>query len=125
MRGNRSRDTRPELALRSELHRRGLRFRTHARPLADVRYTADVLFRRQRVAVAIDGCIWHGCPQHGMKFGTNASYWREKIARNVDRDRRNDRLLSEAGWYVVRVWEHEPPEIAAARIHMLLRTRTP
>jgi DNA mismatch endonuclease, patch repair protein len=124
MRGNRSRDTQPEVRLRSALHRRGLRYRKHVRPLQSLRFEADIVFRRDRVAVAVDGCIWHACPDHGMTFKTNAGYWREKIARNVQRDRRNERLLSEAGWRLVRVWEHEPPEAAARRIEALLRTRS-
>jgi DNA mismatch endonuclease (patch repair protein) len=89
----------------------------------DIRFEADVVFPRQRIAIAIDGCIWHGCPAHGMQPGRNRDYWREKIARNVVRDRRNDHALAEAGWLLVRIWEHEPPGDAAARIAVLVRER--
>jgi DNA mismatch endonuclease (patch repair protein) len=120
MQGNRKRDTRPELALRSELHRRGLRYRIDAKPLDGLRCRADIVFRRQKVAVFVDGCFWHGCPEHGTSPRTNPSYWSAKIARNVERDRRNDAELGAAGWAVVRVWEHEAPANAADRISRLL-----
>jgi DNA mismatch endonuclease (patch repair protein) len=97
MRANKGRDTLPERRLRSHLHRLGLRFRKHARPLPALRCTADVLFPRQRVAVFVDGCFWHGCPEHGRVPRSNRAYWEPKLARNVERDRRNDRALSEAG----------------------------
>jgi DNA mismatch endonuclease (patch repair protein) len=120
MQGNRKRDTRPELALRSELHRRGFRYRIDAKPLDGLRCRADIVFRRQMVAVFVDGCFWHGCPRHGTSPRTNPSYWSAKIARNVERDRRNDAELSAAGWAVVRIWEHEAPTRAADRISRLL-----
>jgi len=116
MRGNHKRDTRPELALRSELHRRGLRYRIDANPLESLRCRADIVFRRQKVAVFVDGCFWHGCPQHGTRPKTNSSYWSAKIARNMERDRLNGAELNGAGWTVVRVWEHELPVDAAERI---------
>ncbi len=120
MQGNRKRDTRPELALRSELHRRGLRYRIDAKPLESLRCRADIVFRRHKVAVFVDGCFWHDCPEHGTSPRTNASYWRAKIARNVERDRHNDAELSAAGWAVIRVWEHEMPVDAADRIARIL-----
>jgi len=116
MQGNRKRDTRPELALRSELHRRGLRYRVDATPMKGLRCRADIVFRRQKVAVFVDGCFWHGCPEHGTSPRTNASYWSAKIARNVERDRINDAKLNDAGWVVIRVWEHELPTDAATRV---------
>ena len=120
MQGNRKRDTRPELALRSELHRRGLRYRIDQKPLKGLRCKADIVFRRQKVAVFVDGCFWHGCPDHGTSPKTNAAYWSAKIGRNTERDRLNDAELSDAGWVVVRVWEHEIPAEAASRIAQLL-----
>jgi DNA mismatch endonuclease (patch repair protein) len=120
MQGNRKRDTRPELALRSELHRRGLRYRIDARPVEGLRCRADIVFRRQKVAIFVDGCFWHGCPEHGTSPQTNASYWSAKIARNVERDRLNEAKLSDAGWVVIRVWEHELPTDAASRIARVL-----
>ncbi|HZO06217.1 MAG TPA: very short patch repair endonuclease [Solirubrobacterales bacterium] len=120
MKGNRKRDTRPELALRSALHRLGLRYRVDTRPLRELRCKADVVFRRQRVAVFVDGCFWHSCPEHGTSPKTNSSYWSAKIARNVERDRRNDAELNAAGWTVIRVWEHEDPAARAREIAAML-----
>ncbi|HEV7771007.1 MAG TPA: very short patch repair endonuclease [Solirubrobacterales bacterium] len=120
MQGNRKRDTRPELALRSELHRRGLRYRVDQKPLKGLRCKADIVFRRQKVAVFMDGCFWHGCPDHGTSPKTNVSYWSAKLARNMERDRFNNAALGEAGWAVVRVWEHETSADAAERIARIL-----
>jgi DNA mismatch endonuclease (patch repair protein) len=113
MRANRRRDTRPELALRRELHRRGLRFRVDFAPLAGVRCRADIVFTRSRVAVFVDGCFWHSCPEHGILPKANGEWWREKLEGNVSRDRRNDRALLDAGWHVIRVWEHDSVQAAA------------
>jgi DNA mismatch endonuclease (patch repair protein) len=107
MRANRSRDTAPELALRRALHRAGLRFFVHRRPVAGVRCVADVVFPRFQLCVFVDGCFWHGCPQHRRPPKANSDYWRAKIARNAQRDRRNDVALAEEGWTVLRFWEHE------------------
>src|SRR4051812_10584935 len=124
MQGNRSRDTRPEVAVRSALHRRGLRFRKHTRPLPGLKCEADAVFPRERVAVFIDGCFWHGCPEHGKRPGEPGSYWHAKRERNAARDRRNDRALEAAGWLVVRVWEHEVPDLVAGRVRdLVLRCR--
>ncbi|TQN28598.1 T/G mismatch-specific endonuclease [Haloactinospora alba] len=122
MRGNRGYDTGPEMALRRALHSMGLRYRVNTRPLSEVRRTADVVFTRARVAVFLDGCFWHGCPEHYRPVqGRNSEYWRSKIARNQERDRETDRLLEQAGWTVVRVWEHEDPVENAKRIETLVR----
>jgi DNA mismatch endonuclease (patch repair protein) len=118
---NQSRNTSPERLLRSALHRRGLRFRVHQRPEASVRTTADVLFRRARVAVFVDGCFWHCCPEHGNMPKSNRSWWEAKLQANVERDRRTDAALRERGWCVVRVWEHELPDDAAALVADLVR----
>jgi DNA mismatch endonuclease (patch repair protein) len=107
MQGNRS-DSRPEQELRSELHRRGLRFRKHLNVLPGARCKPDVVFTRARVAVFLDGCFWHSCPLHGTASKSNPDWWAEKLRRNVERDRRNDALLTQAGWTVLRFWEHEP-----------------
>lgn len=112
MRGNRGRDTSPEVALRSVLHRLGYRYRVDAAPLAGLRRKADLVFTRRRVAVFVDGCYWHGCPDHFTVPATNSGYWRAKIARNRERDVDTDQRLREAGWTPVRVWEHEPLERA-------------
>lgn len=117
MRGNKSRDTGPEVALRSALHCLGYRFRKDYRINEAPRgIRADVAFTRHRVAVFVDGCFWHSCPTHGHVPKANHDYWRPKLARNVERDRRNNALLTAAGWAVVRVWEHEPVDVAVSRV---------
>lgn len=116
MSGNRSRDTRPELALRSAVHARGLRYRVATRPIPTVRRTADLVFPGARVAVFLDGCFWHGCPDHYRPSTKNAEFWADKIARTRERDEQTDELLRSAGWMVVRIWEHESPDVAANRV---------
>ncbi len=116
MRANRRRDTGPELALRKELHRRGLRFRVDHAPVKGVRCRADLVFTRARVAVFVDGCFWHACPEHGNLPAANREWWRAKLELNVARDQRNDAELQKAGWRVIRVWEHEPLAAAAERV---------
>ena len=120
--GNRSRDTAPELALRSALHALGLRFRVDARPVPAIPRRADVVLRGDRVAVFLDGCFWHGCPDHFRPPSTNAVYWTAKIAANRARDASTGALLEAAGWVVVRVWEHEPTDVAARRVAATLVT---
>jgi DNA mismatch endonuclease (patch repair protein) len=124
MAANRRRDTGPELRLRSSLHRDGLRFRVdYPIPVHGRRpIRPDVVFTRTQVAVFLDGCFWHGCPEHGSAPAANASYWAPKIARTRERDREADRLLSEAGWTVVRVWEHVPLGEATRLVHEALRS---
>lgn len=116
MLGCKSRDTKPELAIRRLVHAEGLRYRVAYRPEKSVRRSADLVFTRRRVAVFVDGCFWHACPQHYVPPKTNSAYWTNKIEGNARRDRDTDRLLSDAGWRVVRVWEHEDPRSAAAAI---------
>lgn len=123
MQSNRSRDTKPELALRSAVHALGLRYRVAARPLKRVRRTADLVFPKARVAVFLDGCFWHGCPQHHTVATANASFWAEKVEGNRTRDRDTDRRLAEAGWVSVRIWEHEDPVEAARRVEEVVRAR--
>ncbi|MEW2137624.1 very short patch repair endonuclease [Streptomyces sp. NPDC005409] len=124
MRSNTSRDTKPELRLRSLLHRDGLRYRVSAKPLPHLRRTADVVFSKARVAVFVDGCYWHGCPEHGSIPVTNREFWSQKIENNIRRDRETDRLLMEAGWKVVRVWEHTPPAEALEIVRQTLAQPT-
>jgi len=119
MRANRRTNTGPERALRSELHRRGLRFRVD-HPV-EVRQPGrrprpDIAFTRKRVAIFVDGCFWHACPEHGSLPVANRSFWREKLRANSARDSVTDIALREAGWRVVRVWEHESVDSAADRI---------
>src|ERR1043165_3463715 len=96
MQANRG-ETRPEVALRSELHRRGFRFRKHAAPLKNLRCRADIVFPAAKVAVFVDGCFWHVCPKHGTFPKSNADWWKLKLERNQARDRRNDAALAGAG----------------------------
>ncbi|MEU2610636.1 very short patch repair endonuclease [Micromonospora sp. NPDC007271] len=121
MRANKARDTGPERRIRSLLHKAGLRYRVNARPLAALRRTADVVFPTARVAVFVDGCYWHGCSEHYRPARANEQFWREKIDRNRARDRETDQLLADAGWTVIRVWEHESPVEAADRIKEVVR----
>ena len=121
MRGNRKTGTRPEVLLRSELHRRGLRFRKNVRLLTgSTSVRPDISFSRLCVAVFVDGCFWHRCPQHGTSPNSNPDYWRHKLEGNVDRDAAVNAALAEAGWRVVRVWEHTPLQQAAREIEEAL-----
>jgi DNA mismatch endonuclease, patch repair protein len=120
MANQRTQETSAELRLRSALHRRGYRFRVHQQPVSGLRRTADLVFARQRLAVFVDGCFWHGCPDHGSWPKTNAAWWREKIDGNRRRDADTNERFAAAGWHVLRIWEHEPPEAAAGRVAHLL-----
>jgi len=112
------------MALRRALFARGLRYRIDfPLPVPGARRRADVVFTRARVAIFVDGCFWHACPDHGTTPKANAWYWAPKLARNVERDRDTDRRLAEIGWAVVRVWEHDDPEEAAGRIEVVVRDR--
>jgi DNA mismatch endonuclease (patch repair protein) len=125
MRANRRRDTAPELEVRSLLHRMGFRFRVD-RPIRipDGRpIRPDIVFPRQRVAVFIDGCFWHACPEHGTVPRTNADYWIPKIRENQERDRRQASSLEAAGWTAVRIWAHVSPGQAADAIARIVRSR--
>jgi DNA mismatch endonuclease (patch repair protein) len=123
MLGCRSRDTSPELALRSAVHRLGLRYRVLARPLPELRRTADMVFTRARVAVFLDGCFWHGCVDHFSPPLTNREYWSAKIDGNRRRDWDTDERLAAAGWLAVRVWEHQDPQKAATELAHVIRRR--
>lgn len=120
---NRGRDTGPERALRSELHRRGLRYRVQRRLDTDPSVTADIVFGPARVAVFVDGCFWHVCPEHGTMPKSNRTWWADKLAANVERDRRTDLALTGRGWTVIRVWEHEHSGLAADRVEAAVRSR--
>ncbi len=111
-----TRDTAPELALRRELHRRGFRFRKEWAVPGMPRRRMDIAFTRKRVAVFVDGCFWHSCPMHATAPRANGAWWSAKLNQNVIRDRATDDHLTELGWLVVRVWEHEAPDVAADRI---------
>ena len=118
MRSNRRTNTKPEILLRSLLHRSGLRFRKdYAIRLPSGKVVhSDIAFPRRKVAVFVDGCFWHCCPDHGTIPKTNQAYWIPKLRQNVERDRKTDRELSADGWQVLRVWEHVHPSNAAKQI---------
>lgn len=123
MMGNRSRDTKPEVAVRRHLHALGLRYRVSYRPEPKLRRTADIVFTRWRIAIFIDGCYWHACPDHGTTAQTNATYWSEKLAGNVARDMDTTSRLQNAGWTVLRYWEHESPAMVARAISDVVADR--
>ncbi len=123
MERQRRRDTAPELALRRELHRRGLRYRVDRSPIKGMRARADLVFGPAKVAVFVDGCYWHSCPEHGSLPANNRAWWREKFAANRERDARIGRCLVEAGWVPVRVWEHDDVVESADRVEAAVRRR--
>jgi DNA mismatch endonuclease (patch repair protein) len=120
----RRRDTHAELSLRRILHARGLRYRVDATLPGLPRGRADLTFPRQRLVVFVDGCFWHGCPEHKTAPKNNASWWATKLARNIERDRETVEHLVSNGWAVIRIWEHEDPEVAANRVEALVRSRS-
>ena len=118
-----SRHTAPEMAIRRELHLRGLRYRVNMSLPQVGRTRPDIVFTRVRVAVFVDGCFWHRCPEHGSSPKTNAGWWSRKLDTNVERDRATDTALAEAGWTVIRIWEHEDTSTAADRVEATVRSR--
>lgn len=124
MASNRRRDTGPELAIRSLLHRAGLRYRVDFRVgTGRSAPRPDIAFPRQHIAVFIDGCFWHQCPEHATMPASNRDFWEAKLQRNVERDRENDAALADLGWTVLRFWEHDEPQDVAARIEDAVRGR--
>ena len=124
MKGNRRTDTQPEQMIRSLLHKVGVRFRKDRLIRAqDVRVKADIVFGSDRLVVFVDGCFWHGCPEHGRTPKVNTHYWGPKLDRNARRDRRVTAALEADGWHVLRFWEHVPAEHAAATIIKALDDR--
>jgi DNA mismatch endonuclease (patch repair protein) len=117
---NRPRDTTTEVALRSALHRAGLRFYKHRRPVPGLRCEPDILFPRVRLAVFVDGCFWHRCPDHGTLPKANGRWWLAKLEATQMRDRRNDEGLRAAGWTVFRAWEHQPVDEVVAQVQHLV-----
>ncbi|MFG3123423.1 very short patch repair endonuclease [Streptomyces sp. NPDC048201] len=118
-----SKDTKAELAVRRLLHAAGLRYRVEYPVPGMARRRIDVAFTRAKVAVLIDGCFWHGCPQHATQPKANAEWWREKLARNVTRDLETTQHLTARGWTVLRFWEHEAPEEVADQVRATVERR--
>jgi len=111
MKANKRANTKPEVAIRSDLHRKGFRFRKDFNIKIDGKnYRPDIVFTKQRIAIFIDGCFWHMCPLHGHIPKSNEHYWKPKLIRNVERDGQNDKKLRKAGWIVIRFWEHTPSD---------------
>jgi DNA mismatch endonuclease (patch repair protein) len=123
MKATRRRDTPAEIRLRQGLHRLGLRYRVDVRPLDSLKTRADVAFRGARVAVFVDGCFWHSCPEHSSVPQTNRDWWIVKLAGNRARDERATRALEDAGWLVLRFWAHEDMSRAAERVEAAVRLR--
>jgi DNA mismatch endonuclease (patch repair protein) len=110
-------NTKPELLLRSALHRSGYRFRKDLSIYTSShRVRPDVVFTARKVAVFVDGCFWHCCPEHGRQPSVNSQYWSPKLQRNVERDRLADTALGADGWTVVRIWEHESLDDAFEKV---------
>jgi DNA mismatch endonuclease, patch repair protein len=125
MRRQRRRDTPCELLVRRCLYALGLRYRIDAFPEPGLRRRADIVFPRQKVAVFIDGCFWHACPVHASWPKENGAWWREKLMRNSARDHDTTIKLREAGWVVLRFWEHEDPACSADRVAQVVQRTTP
>lgn len=121
MRRQRRTDTGPELAVRRLLHARGFRYRLHVPVPGLPRRSIDICFPKNKIAVFVDGCFWHGCPEHGSLPKSNAVWWADKIARNASRDRHTDEVLRNHGWTVIRIWAHEPAMVACDRVLMAIR----
>lgn len=119
----RQQGTGAEMELRRALHAMGLRYRVHVPLLSKPRRVADIVFPGPRVAVFVDGCFWHGCPEHATWPKKNADFWREKIEANRARDADTNSRLEQLGWEVVRIWSHEAAADAAGRIARIVRER--
>lgn len=117
------RDTKPEVALRRALHSRGLRFRVQMKVPGNRRRVIDIAFTRARLAVYVDGCFWHGCPEHHVLPRTNSEWWQWKVDLNKRRDASTNEELQAAGWQVLRFWEHTHPEVAAEVTSRAYRSR--
>ncbi|MDF6062697.1 very short patch repair endonuclease [Streptomyces sp. JH010] len=112
------RDTAPEVAVRKLLHGAGYRYRINERVPGMSRRTIDIAFTRAKVAVMIDGCFWHGCPEHATQPKSNAEWWRQKLDRNMTRDTETTEYLASQGWTVLRFWEHTPAEEVAEAVRV-------
>lgn len=119
----RQKSTAPELALRKELFRLGLRFRIDRVVLNKPRRVADIVFPKQKIAIFVDGCFWHGCPTHATWPKNNAEFWRKKIESNVARDIDTNARLEGLGWSVFRIWAHESATEAAQRIQQIINQK--
>lgn len=116
MKTQRTTGTAPELALRRALFCRGLRYRVNYTVNRSPQFRADVAFPRRRLAIFVDGCFWHCCPEHGEVPRSNRDFWIARFDTNVRRDVQRNTVLVDCGWRVMQVWEHElstPKDISA------------
>nr|WP_078863200.1 very short patch repair endonuclease [Streptomyces sp. NRRL S-325] len=125
MRQQHHRGTSQELAVRRILHRAGLRYRVHVPVPGLPRRRIDIAFTKLRVAVFLNGCFWHSCPDHATRPKENADWWQAKLERNVKRDRETADHLSALGWMVLHFWEHDVPDVIAARVRNVVVARRP
>ena len=123
MKANRGVDTKPELRLRSQIHKSGLRYAIDVRPESDINRRADLVFRSAKVAVFVHGCFWHGCPKHHKLPKSNKKYWAQKVRRNRERDQETQRLLRKRGWKVLVFWEHESVDSCAVKTFQTVKQR--
>lgn len=123
MKNTRQRDTDVEMAIRRDIHARGLRYRVDKALPGVTRGRPDIVFSTEKVAVFVDGCFWHRCPIHGSNPKENGAWWKAKLDANVERDRRHERELASAGWHVLRFWEHEDAGAAADEIERIVLKR--
>ena len=114
-------DSKPELALRRELYKLGLRYRIHVKKLPG---TPDIVFQKAKMVVFVDGCFWHSCPRHGKTPKSNHEWWKKKFEENTKRDKRNDFELESMGWLPIHIWEHEDPIESAHTIREVWKQRT-
>lgn len=117
------RDTSAEMMVRKRLHSLGFRYHVDRLILEAPRRKADISFPRLKIAVFIDGCFWHGCPQHVTWPKKNGTFWRQKIDTNRARDQDTTKRLKALGWTVVRIWEHEDPILAANKIEKVIKKK--
>lgn len=117
----RQKDTKAEMSLRRELHRKGLRYRVNFKVLDKPRRIADIVFTKQKLAIFVDGCFWHGCPEHATWPKQNSQFWQSKISTNKVRDLDTNERLRSIGWTVLRFWEHEEPSILAEIVEKLIK----
>ena len=115
------------MAVRRAVWARGMRYWVDTRPLPELNRRADLVFRRERVAVFVDGCYWHSCPVHATRPSTNSDFWTRKLENTIARDRDTNEQLRAHGWTVLRFWEHEDAAEVADAVERIVRgpsTRT-
>ncbi|MFD3615105.1 very short patch repair endonuclease [Streptomyces sp. NPDC058676] len=121
----RSRNTAAEVAVRRLLHAAGLRYRVNVPVPGMPRRTIDIVFTKAKIAIFLDGCFWHGCPEHATQPKANAEWWRVKLDKNMARDRETTEHLQAGGWTVLRYWEHEVPNAVAEDVKSVVFLHRP